>query len=359
MKRFITDALLIICVGFSAFVMGQAYGRGNENESVSAEATDAVDMESVKISEKSLSEVIAEEIRNVAGVTAIGAEKRLGSGVIISDKGYIITNQHVVGTDGAKVTVTLYDGSVREAKTVWSDDALDIAVLWVNTAFSSHAVMGESGELRAGDDVIAIGNPLSMQFERSVTKGIVSAVGRSVAISTSSGDIYMEDLIQTDASINPGNSGGPLMNTKGEVVGINTVRVKEAEGMGFAVPINVCEGVIKSLEEKGQFETPYLGFYAYNARTAEYLMQKRISDGLFVVNLDRRGPAYEAGMRYGDIIFELNGENVTSMLDLRRKIFNLEEGEAMIFSIKRGEKEKTITLAAKKEESGTEAETST
>jgi S1-C subfamily serine protease len=292
-----------------------------------------------KATEKSLTDVIDEALPSVVGISAKNSSDdddtwNMGSGVIVSEKGYIITNHHVVGSSPKKIEVTLYDGSVENGELVWSDKALDLAAVKIGGASLKAAKLGESENLKVGEDVIAIGNPLSLQFERSVTKGIVSATGRTITVNSDGQSMYMEDLIQTDASINPGNSGGPLLNSAGEVVGINTIRVQDAEGMGFAVPINICEGVISSLEESGSFETPYLGLYAYTAQTAKYLKKKEISsNGLFVISLDVKGPAYEAGIRYGDIIEEADGQKVSDMIGLRRVLFSKKSGEDIVLGV--------------------------
>lgn len=207
------------------------------------------------------------------------------------------------------------------------------------------AKFGDSGALKVGEDVFAIGNPLSLQFERSVTKGIISALNRTITINGENSVLYMEDLIQTDASINPGNSGGPLMNSKGEVVGINTIRVQSAEGMGFAVPVNICESVITQLETKGEFKTPYLGLYAFTSQTAKYLKKESGDvDGLFVVSLDVNGPAYKGGLRYGDIIQEVNGREIKTMISLREELFKAGANSTVVLGVVSGNVKKEIEV---------------
>ena len=156
---------------------------------------------------------------------------------------------------------------------------------------------------------------------------------------------YIFFILQADASINPGNSGGPLINARGEVIGINTVRVKDAEGMGFAVPASILENVIKKLEETGRFDTPYIGLYAITAREARYLKREGAqSGGLYVMSLDAQGPAYAAGMRYGDIIKEMNGKEVNSMTELRKGLFRLEPESEIELKISRKGEDMTLYL---------------
>ena len=271
----------------------------------------------------------------------------MGSGVLASSDGYIITNHHVIGARPERIEVTLHDGETLEGKTVWSDGALDLAVVKIEGSDYPYCKLGDAKSLRVGENVLAIGNPLSMQFQRTVTAGIVSALGRSISVENDEGEqSYMEDLIQTDASINPGNSGGPLLNTLGEVIGINTVKVSSAEGMGFAVPINVCVPVIKRLQSVGQFRTPYLGLYAYTPAAARYLgADDNIKEGMFVAKLDTNGPAFAAGLRYGDVITAINGENINTMLSLREELYKRQGGETVqIEFIRNGSKRRVDVM---------------
>ncbi|MBR5535097.1 MAG: trypsin-like peptidase domain-containing protein [Clostridia bacterium] len=345
-------AVCLVLVGVFSFAAGENANRAEEeivNERISIEAT--LPSPIIPKVEESFPDVVEKVLPSVVGIEAVrrGSENTvsLGSGVIVSDMGFVITNHHVVGDKPYKIDVTLYDGTIKDGELCWSDRSLDVAVVKFEGEVPAVARMGEYESIRVGEDVFAIGNPLSLQFERSVTKGIVSAKNRTISIDDDKGKLYMEDLIQTDASINPGNSGGPLMNNFGEVIGINTVRVTSAEGMGFAVPVNICENVISALEEDGKFETPYLGLYAYTAQTAKYLRGERPpSDGLYVISLDVKGPAYEGGIRYGDIITGINGVKVKSMLELRRELFKYNRGDEIALSVvtRKDEKEITVTV---------------
>ncbi len=265
-----------------------------------------------------------------AETTSLSGESAwyMGSGVIASSDGYIITNHHVIGARPQRIVVTLKNGEIIEGKTIWSDSALDLAVVKIQGENYPTLPLGDAKKLRVGEEIIAIGNPLSMQFERTVTAGIVSALGRSINIETDRGMAYMEDLIQTDASINPGNSGGPLINESGEVIGINTIKVSTAEGMGFAVPINVCVPIINRLKSVGEFKTPYLGLYAYTPAAARYNGHDiSFDNGLYIARVDVEGPAFAAGLREGDVIKSINGEEVSTMLELREQLFKRQGGE--------------------------------
>lgn len=304
---------------------------------------------------RSSEDMLEHALKSVVGISAADhsdkeAEQLLsmGSGVIVSEDGYIITNHHVIGARPRRIEVTLSDGKILQGKTVWSDAALDLAVVKIPGSGYVYSQMGDAKQLRVGEGVLAIGNPLSMQFERTVTAGIVSAVGRSIDVENEKGEsYYMEDLIQTDASINPGNSGGPLLDSRGKIAGINTVKVSTAEGMGFAVPVNVCVPVIERLRIKGEFATPYLGLYAYTPAAARYFGNKEMGEGIFVGKLDNTGPAFKAGIRYGDIITEVNGKKVETMLDLREELYHFQSGDTIEIKYKRGKNYKitNATLA--------------
>lgn len=244
-----------------------------------------------------------------------------GSGVIITDDGYIVTNNHVVqGAD--TIHVYLQDGTKYDAKLIGTDTFSDLAIVKIDVANLPAATIGSSGNVTVGDTVYAIGNPLGV-LTSSVSKGIISGLDRTITI-----DGISMTLMQTDASINPGNSGGPLINMRGEVIGINTLKVTEAEGIGFAIPINIAKPIVKHFVDEGSFETPYIGIYAYDQKIATfYEGQPDIPEGVYLLNVDEAGPAYAAGLRKGDVIVKAEGQAIKTMLDLREQVYTLGVGE--------------------------------
>lgn len=254
----------------------------------------------------------------------------VGSGVIIDKDGYILTNNHVAGYGSSNIVVSLYDGRETAGVVVWADEVLDLAIVKINEGNLSVAKFGDSKSLKIGETVIAIGNPLGLTFQRTVTSGIISALNRTIEISEG---VFMEDLIQTDASINPGNSGGPLSNTSGEVIGINTVKVTSAEGIGFAVPINIVKPIIYSIKKTGKFETPAIGIKAFDKNLAGYFDFK-IEKGIYVYDVTRGSSAYRAGIREGDVILAINNVEVNTMMDLKETIYKIGAGNTCSLTIK-------------------------
>jgi len=272
----------------------------------------------------------------------------VGSGFIVSSDGYILTNEHVAVSTEAEIVVVLHNGDELEGRVLWTDPTLDLAVIKVDTSGLPAAELGDSSQLIVGDPAIAVGTPLGLQFQHTTTAGIISALDRTVEVGTERGQNFMEDLIQTDASINPGNSGGPLVNINGQIIGINTVKVASAEGIGFAIPINVAKPIIQHFLEDGEFITPYIGIVGYDKDIAHYYKQTDgLTEGVYVVNIDPRGPAYESGIQINDIITQIGDQPVTKMLELRTAVYSYHVGDTIKVVAMRGKRqiEFDLTLA--------------
>ncbi|MGI6164192.1 MAG: S1C family serine protease [Bacillota bacterium] len=234
-----------------------------------------------------------------------------GSGVIITSDGYIVTNNHVVSGDSRKLTVFLADGSTMAAKIVGTDPATDLAVIKIEGSELPTAVFGDSDKVKPGQLAIAIGNPLGMEFNRSVTAGVISGLDRVLSI----GDGYVR-LIQTDAVINPGNSGGPLINSEAQVIGLNSAKldVQAVEGMGFAIPSNQVKRIVTEIMETGKVRRALVGVsFIDKAEAKLYMPEVKIDHGVYVVEVLSSGPAAKAGIRKGDIITEFGGRSVNDI----------------------------------------------
>ncbi|MBI4168948.1 MAG: Do family serine endopeptidase [Acidobacteria bacterium] len=255
----------------------------------------------------------------------------LGSGVVVGDRGTILTSNHVV-ENAREVKVAGSDGRGLRARVLGTDPRTDLAVLRVENASLPKAALGDSERLQVGDIVLAIGNPFGLGG--TVTMGIVSAIGRG-----SLGIADYEDFIQTDAAINPGNSGGALINTRGEVIGINTAiysRTGGYQGIGFAIPSNMARGVLESILEHGRVVRGYAGL-GLQAITPDIARAFDLDEtrGALVAAIDPRGPAAAAGLRPGDVIVSLRGRPVASDDDLRTQLSRLKPGEKAALGVVR------------------------
>jgi 2-alkenal reductase len=260
-----------------------------------------------------------------------------GTGFFITNDGYIITNNHVVeGTQ--EVEIVLSDGTQQTASLVGSDRYSDIAVLKTNGSVPSVAALGNSDALDPGESVIAIGSPLG-DFKNTVTVGVVSATGRSI----DTGQGYaIENLIQTDAAINQGNSGGPLVNLAGEVIGVNTLVVRQsptgsvAEGLGFAIPISTAEAIAQQIIEKGYFARPYMGV-SFQPISPEIAARYDLPAewGAFITNVEPGSPASEAGLEEGDIITRVGDITIDETHSYVNALFTYQPGDQIPLTVVR------------------------
>ncbi|GAF64555.1 peptidase S1 [Bacillus sp. TS-2] len=282
-------------------------------------------------------------------------EAGTGSGVIYKineQEAYVITNQHVI--EGAsEIDVSLESGETVQAELVGSDILTDIAVLKIDAdSVESTLSFANSDDLRVGEQVLAIGNPLGLDLSRTVTQGIVSALNRSISVETSAGEWDL-DVIQTDAAINPGNSGGALINTSGEVVGINSLKIAEngIEGLGFAIPSNDLIPLVDELIETGQISRPYLGIGLANLEQVprSYLpnLPVEVETGVAVTAVEPNSSAERGGLQSGDVIVTLAGEDIQNSTQLRKQLYQLSVGDEVEVEVYRqGELlEFTIQLA--------------
>lgn len=259
----------------------------------------------------------------------------IGSGVAVDHAGHIITNHHVVA-GSRKVVVTTYSGARYEGWVVGVDPATDIAVVKARAEDVQPAELGDSDVLRVGQLAIAIGNPFGFLLRGgpTVTIGVISALNRYIRLED--GRVY-ENLIQTDAAINPGNSGGPLIDTSGKVIGVNTAMISQAQGIGFAVPVNTVKTILEDLIRFGRVVRPWLGIVGMDVtKEISRYYGLSVDEGVLVVRVVPDGPAAEAEIEEGDVIVSIDGARISSIQDLQAVIKKRGVGSQVEVLIKRG-----------------------
>ncbi len=281
-------------------------------------------------------------VQDIFDGRSILRERATGTGVIIDADGHIVTNNHVI--EGAsELRVTLGDGVEYPARLIGSDAATDLAVIKIEKNNLPVAHFGDSNDLAVGEGAIAIGNPLGLTFSQTVTVGVISAKQRTVTINE-----HNFTFIQTDAAINNGNSGGPLVNLKGEVIGINTAKIKipGVEGMGFAIPANTVKNITRDLIIHGRIIRPWIGVY-WGGDVDEALsrqLQLPVTYGVLIQGAAEDSPAARAGIRRGDVIIAMGGKRVANFNDLRRTIFEHEVGAEVELTIIRDGQEMKLSV---------------
>ena len=331
MKQFGKTAALAAIV---AGAMGVGIGAGQNIGRVGGAETAFAQNESTQRTDEEKS--VINVVRRVSpAVVSVLRDGGLGSGVVIDAKqGIILTNAHVVG-DATEVGIQFKGRLPLRSRVLGKDTTADIAVVKLQEPAPIAAVLGNSDNLPVGSAAIAIGNPLGL--EQTVTTGVVSAIGRRIR--RDQGDVDGEGYIQTDAAINPGNSGGPLLNTQGQVIGINTavLRGDGAEGLGLAVPINVARNVAQQIITTGQVRRVFIGVVGGDI-TPDIARLNNLPalQGLFVAQVPQGSPAYNAGIRPKDIIVSANGIAVRGNADLRRVIRGKINGESVTIRVRRG-----------------------
>ena len=298
---------------------------------------------------------------NLYGTQQTGGELATaseGSGVIYKNEGgyaYIVTNYHVIAKS-QELEVLLADGTREKAELVGSDQWTDLAVIRIaNTNVSTVAEFANSDEVEVGQTAIAIGSPLGSEFATSVTQGIVSATNRAVAtdVDGDGQEDWVVTAIQTDAAINPGNSGGALINSAGQVIGINSMKISKSsvEGMGFAIPSNEVVSIIKQLEENGKITRPALGISmvnltSVNTRVIQQMnLPADVKSGVVIAEVDSKGSAKAAGLQAYDVIVEMDGQKIEGIQNLRKVLYSHKVGDKMEVTYYRNGQKQTTTIS--------------
>jgi S1-C subfamily serine protease len=365
-KHFIILIAIIILAMLASGITGGLIAAGNVKTGETIIGTNSADITINPSDNLGTTEAVAKKVLDsVVGITStVTTEGQdffgfssgpqtsggVGTGMIIEKSGYILTNSHVV-LDGNvdEIEVLLSDGSTIPGKLLWNDPSLDLAIIKIDATGKTlkPVELGESSTVAIGQYVAAIGNPLGLDFNGSITQGVVSGLNRSITAAGESGQATrMEGLIQVDAAINSGNSGGPLLNSEGKVIGVNTAKA-QAEGMGFAIPIDTAKPIIESVIKNGSFERVYLGVSAADAQgIAEQYPNLKLGDikGAFLTAVSPGGPAEQAGLKMKDVITKVDGKAVDGSSALIKTLLGYSSGDTVTITYVREGKENTAKV---------------
>ncbi|MBE5738665.1 MAG: trypsin-like serine protease [Clostridiales bacterium] len=317
MRKIIVYCMILLCI----IAIGCDVEFANHNDNLQSRIITLSDGSDIT----SIASAIGPAVVAIHGISEYG--ESVGSGVCVSENGYILTNSHVV-TDCNDIILYLSDKSSVGAKVVYNDPVLDLAILRSERAIPCLR-LGDSRDIVVGEDVLAVGTPLSLTLTHTFTKGIVSALDRTIKVSSTEGNGYMQNLIQHDASLNPGNSGGPLINTKGEVIGINTLKISGGEGIGFAIPTRSFESLLSSFVTNVNYKVPYLGVYGYDSEIAKYYGKSDIGQGFYIIDIASNSPLKDINISPSAVITQINGVDVSNTLDLKNELYRLSANDSV------------------------------
>lgn len=331
---------------FFQFIMGREFNAGENKTNESTVLSDDELLDAYSRAVIGAAEKISPSVVNIEVSDGARRGGGSGSGFVFTPDGFLLTNSHVVH-GASKIEVTLLDGRQGEAQLIGDDPETDLAVIRINAPNLMSVAFGDSNKIRVGQLAIAIGNPYGFQY--SVTAGVVSALGRSLRSQTGR---LIDDVIQTDASLNPGNSGGPLVNSRGEVIGVNTAVILPAQGICFATAINTAKFVAAQLIKEGGVRRSYIGVAGQVVSLHRRLVRYHnltVETGVFVVSTEPGGPASKAGVQEGDVIVAYDDRPIASIDDLHRVLTDQKVGvKSNLTVIRRSEK---LTLGITPEDS--------
>ena len=360
-KKLITLLGIIILVTIATIILHNMYLEIEPYQSPLEEQMQAerlsTTVEEKKEESKKIVEVIEEVNKSIVGISKIKSsgssifsengisELGMGTGVILSEDGYILTNWHVAGEKYSNCYITIENGKIYNGTVMWADSDLDLAIVKIAAKGLTPIQIGDSDQVQVAEAVYAVGNPIGFEFQKTVTSGIISAVDRTIKIEEENKLSYMEDLIQTDASINEGNSGGPLVNVNGEMIGITTIKIASVEGIGFAVPINTIKPIIQKFLQTGKFEEAFIGIYGFDREVIPYLNGNiEFDSGIYVDEVSVSGPSYKSGLQEGDIITQIDQVTLNKMSEFRNYIYQKQPGDNVTLKVLRNRREIEINI---------------
>lgn len=356
MKKNITGCIVSSVVAFFVGVIGTYLVVVNFNPT-----TENVikNIKSVEVVDNSIADAVEKAYDAVVVIESYNNDtlKSTGTGFVYKKtggKGYIMTNNHVVD-DANNVKIIYSNGTTTTADILGKETYSDIAVLTVkDDTVLSVVSLGDSTKMRLGDTVFTIGSPLGSEYSGTVTRGILSNKDRLVAVSLTSGSTsdWIMKVLQTDAAINPGNSGGPLLNINGEVIGINSLKLveNEIEGMGFAIPIEDAIYYAEILEKGEKISRPYIGIgmldisNPYSLRYYGINIDSSVTSGVVITEVEKNSPAYKAGLQKGDVIYQINDEDVNSIAEFRYVLYKSRPGDTITLKYYRGADKKSVNV---------------
>lgn len=334
-------------------VLGSYFGNYFRNEPINP-SNRYVNASQINISpDKSLSVENAVAMKGIPSVVGINTKyvgndnffgrvsmgEGLGSGVIVSSDGFILTNSHVIADNPTDIVVVFSDNSTAEGKIVWQDDTLDLGIVKVNKEGLNPIEFANSDEISIGDKAIAIGNPVGLNLQSTLTSGYISGLNRSI---TMQNGLSMDGLIQTDASINSGNSGGALLNSEGKLIGINTAKAGNTDGIGFAIPSNLAKSIVDAVRENGEFSPVILGIRGMDVSAFKQLytdLDFEGNEGIIVSEVISGTAAFKSGLQSKDIIVKIGEDKIESMNKLKQVLLKYTPGNTTTITINRDGKE--------------------
>lgn len=342
----ILGGFLVFTLLGSSIINSKNKTKTNKDKVVNISSSEDTNMERAVV-EKSINSVVGITTKTKATQNTIfgpqtGYVEGVGSGSIVTSDGYILTNSHVVSDgEAGEISVLLSDDKTLNAKLIWNDTTLDLAVIKVDAKNLPAISLGDSDKIKVGDKAVAIGNPLGLELQSTVTSGIISGLNRTVSFQNGA---QMDGLMQTDAAINSGNSGGALLNSNGDLIGINTAKAGNSDGIGFAIPVNIAKTVIEEIAKTGEFNSVYLGITGINL---DLLLQSNnidekkagVSEGVYVQSVTDKAKEY---FQKGDIVTGIDDKKVNDMSSLKKILLNYRLGDSAKITIVRDGKEEKI-----------------